>query len=120
MPNAVQTTTELMVATANTASIAGVVGAFAPHLGGYLVAAWLSGIVVNLLTGHKAELLPWLAGHMDVNALDLTGCPPDLAADTEVSAAENVKRVVRNGEGQSPWHAAAFLEMKTVWHPIGV
>jgi hypothetical protein len=31
--------------------IAGVVVAFAPHLGGYLVAAWLSGIVVNLLTG---------------------------------------------------------------------
>ena len=30
------------------------------------------------------------------------------------------KRIVRNGDGQSPWHAASFLELKTVWHPIGV
>ncbi len=40
--------------------------------------------------------------------------------ELEQLAAENVKRVVRNGDGQSPWHAAAYLELKTVWHPIGV
>jgi hypothetical protein len=56
---------------------------------------------------------------MDVNALDLTGVGGD-RVELERLAAENVKRVVRNGEGQSPWHAAAFLELKTVWHPIGV
>jgi len=77
------------------------------------------GGVVNLLTGRKRELCPVLAAHMDVNALDLAGAV-DGVEELERLAAENVKRVVRNGDGQSPWHAAAFLEMKTVWHPIGV
>jgi len=77
------------------------------------------GGVVNVLTGRKDELSPVLAAHMDVNAIDLSGVDGD-RAELERLAAENVKRVVRNGEGQSPWHAAAFLEMKTVWHPIGV
>jgi acyl-CoA reductase-like NAD-dependent aldehyde dehydrogenase len=77
------------------------------------------GGVVNLLTGRKRELAPVLVGHMDVNAVDLAGADGD-AAELEGLAADNVKRVVRNGEGQSPLHAAAFLELKTVWHPIGV
>ncbi len=76
------------------------------------------GGVVNLLTGRQAELAPVLAGHMDVNALDLAGAEDE--AELGRLAADNVKRVVRNGDGQSPWHAAAFLELKTVWHPIGV
>jgi acyl-CoA reductase-like NAD-dependent aldehyde dehydrogenase len=78
------------------------------------------GGVVNILTGFSAELAPVLAGHMDVNALDLTGA--DGAADElERLAAENVKRVVRgSADGQSPWEAAAFLELKTVWHPLGL
>jgi acyl-CoA reductase-like NAD-dependent aldehyde dehydrogenase len=74
---------------------------------------------VNVVTGQKAELAPVLAAHMDVNALDLAGVDGD-SAELERLAAENVKRVVRNGDGQSPWHAAAYLELKTVWHPIGV
>jgi acyl-CoA reductase-like NAD-dependent aldehyde dehydrogenase len=77
------------------------------------------GGVVNVLTGRKSELCPVLAAHMDVNAVDLAGVDGD-RAELERLAAENVKRVVRNGEGQSPWHAAAYLEMKTVWHPIGL
>jgi acyl-CoA reductase-like NAD-dependent aldehyde dehydrogenase len=77
------------------------------------------GGVVNILTGYRRELAPVLAGHMDVNALDLAGVEGD-RAELERLAADNVKRVVRNGAGRSPWHAAAFLEMKTVWHPIGV
>jgi acyl-CoA reductase-like NAD-dependent aldehyde dehydrogenase len=79
----------------------------------------LPGGVVNVLTGRKDELAPVLAAHMDVNALDLAGVDGG-REELEQLAAENVKRVVRNGEGQSPWHAAAFLELKTVWHPIGV
>jgi acyl-CoA reductase-like NAD-dependent aldehyde dehydrogenase len=79
----------------------------------------LPGGAVNLVTGHKHELAPVLAAHMDVNALDLAGIDGD-SAELERLAAENVKRVVRNGDGQSPWHAAAYLELKTVWHPIGV
>ena len=77
------------------------------------------GGVVNVLTGRKGELCPVLAGHMDVNALDLGGVDGDVT-DLERLAAANVKRVVRDGGGLSPWHAAAFLELKTVWHPIGV
>ena len=77
------------------------------------------GGVVNLLTGRKRELAPVLAAHMDVNALDLAGAEGD-AAELERLAADNVKRIARNGDGQSPWHAAAYLELKTVWHPIGV
>jgi acyl-CoA reductase-like NAD-dependent aldehyde dehydrogenase len=79
----------------------------------------VSGGAVNILTGRKSELSPVLAGHMDVNAIDLAGVDGD-RVELERLAAENVKRVVRNGEGQSPWHAAAYLELKTVWHPIGV
>jgi acyl-CoA reductase-like NAD-dependent aldehyde dehydrogenase len=80
----------------------------------------LPGGVVNLLTGYRSEMAPILAGHMDVNALDLAGADGDVA-ELERLAAENVKRVVRGSvNGQSPWEVASFLELKTVWHPIGV
>lgn len=74
----------------------------------------------NILTGFQDELAPWLAGHMDVNAIDLTGVA-GTSAELERLAAENVKRVVRSSpDAQSPWEIAAFLELKTVWHPIGL
>ncbi|MFL6012629.1 MAG: aldehyde dehydrogenase family protein [Gaiellaceae bacterium] len=77
------------------------------------------GGVVNILTGHKRELAPWLASHMDVNALDLTGADGE-SPELERAAAENVKRVVRgDADAQSPWDIASFLELKTVWHPVG-
>lgn len=78
--------------------------------------------VVNLLTGHALELAPWLASHMDVNAIDLTGAPPEIVTDAEVAAADNVKRIVRSGTAdlQSPLLIAAFTETKTVWHPKGL
>jgi len=77
------------------------------------------GGVVNLLTGHRSELAPWLASHMDVNAIDVTGAN-GLRADLERAAAENVKRVVTGeADGQSLHDISAFLELKTVWHPIG-
>ena len=80
----------------------------------------LPGGVVNMLTGLKSELAPWLAGHMDVNAIDLGGVDGD-SPELERLAAENVKRVVHGApDDQSPWEIAGFLELKTVWHPIGV
>ena len=74
--------------------------------------------VVNVLTGIRDELAPVVAAHMDVNAIDVTGADGDAAA-LEVLAAENVKRVVRAREDRSPWEIGAFMELKTVWHPIG-
>jgi acyl-CoA reductase-like NAD-dependent aldehyde dehydrogenase len=75
--------------------------------------------VVNLLTGQRGELAPWLASHMDVNAIDLTGAD-GLRRQLEEAAAENVKRiVVGRPDSQSLYEISAFLEMKTVWHPIG-
>ncbi len=84
------------------------------------------GGVVNILTGQVRELVPWLAGHMDVNAIDVTGVPDDLIADVETLAAENVKRVHHSPhadpfstESQTPYEVTALMEMKTVWHPMG-
>ena len=84
------------------------------------------GGVVNVLTGVKTELIPWLASHMDVNAVDLTGVPDHLIAEVEAAAAGNVKRTVRGGSAdfldevaQSPYDIIDFMEMKTVWHPMG-
>ena len=91
----------------------------------------LPGGVVNLLTGFAAELAGPLAAHLDVNALDLGGLDLALYREAELAAAENVKRVVppvklsardwlSDTKGQDPYWIAAFLEVKTVWHPIGV
>ncbi|MGB0100886.1 MAG: aldehyde dehydrogenase family protein [Nocardioides sp.] len=87
------------------------------------------GGVVNILTGSAATLAPWLASHMDVNAIDLTGIAGDatLAVELEVAAADNLKRVRRAPAAEPDWTLdpglepmTAFLEIKTVWHPIGV
>jgi acyl-CoA reductase-like NAD-dependent aldehyde dehydrogenase len=90
--------------------------------------------VINLLTGIRRELVPVLAGHMDVNAIDTWGVPAELRAAVEESAMESVKRLSRpprsaasaafdwldDQRAQRPEWIAAFLEMKTVWHPIGM
>jgi acyl-CoA reductase-like NAD-dependent aldehyde dehydrogenase len=92
----------------------------AVELAEVLATSDVPGGVVNLLTGYRSELAPVLAGHMDVNALDLAGADGEVA-ELEQLAADNVKRVVRgSADSQSPWEVAAFLELKTVWHPIGV
>jgi acyl-CoA reductase-like NAD-dependent aldehyde dehydrogenase len=78
------------------------------------------GGVINVLTGSPGELVPWLAAHMDVNAIDLTGCPEDLIPEAERAAADNVKRVHRAGPAEQHLsEITAFVEFKTVWHPMG-
>jgi acyl-CoA reductase-like NAD-dependent aldehyde dehydrogenase len=91
------------------------------------------GGVVNLLTGLKRELVPVLAAHVDVDSLDVWGVPPDMRTEVEKLASEDIKRIARRPAGVSdarfdwlddraaerPEWIASWLEMKTVWHPIG-
>jgi acyl-CoA reductase-like NAD-dependent aldehyde dehydrogenase len=98
----------------------------AVSLGEVLATSDVPGGVINLLTGFAAELVPWLAGHMDVNAIDVTGVPDELMPKVDELAAENVKRVHRaadadpfSPEAQSPYEITALMEFKTVWHPMG-
>jgi acyl-CoA reductase-like NAD-dependent aldehyde dehydrogenase len=92
------------------------------------------GGVVNVLTGLKRELVPVLAAHVDVDALDTWGVPDDMRTEIELLAADDIKRILRrptkvadarfdwldDRAAERPEWIAAFLEMKTVWHPIGV
>lgn len=86
----------------------------------------LPGGVVNVLTGPQAEIAPWLASHMDVDALDLTGVEDaELARNLEIAAADNLKRVRRPAVEDLIATPALdrmtdFLETKTVWHPMGI
>ncbi len=88
------------------------------------------GGVINLISGLKNELVPWLAAHMDVNAIDATGVAAENIAAVQKTAAENVKRFVHfdadeigwsdERRSQSPYAIFEFQEMKTVWHPMGM
>ena len=97
-------------------------------LGEVMATSDLPGGVVNVLTGQVAEIAPWLASHMDVNGIDLTGVTDAaLAASLEEAAAENLKRVRRAPTEATDWllepgldRMTTFLETKTVWHPIGL
>lgn len=82
---------------------------------------------INILTGDPADIMPWLATHADVNALDLTGITSaELITQLESDAAGTVKRV-RTAPADPDFYATptlsrvrAFTEIKTVWHPMGV
>lgn len=97
-------------------------------LGEVMATSDLPGGVVNVLTGSVAEVAPWLASHMDVNGLDLTGVEDAaLATSLEAAAADNLKRVRRAPQAEVDWLATPgtdrmtdWLETKTVWHPIGI
>ena len=104
----------------------GLVSRIAPALTGGNAVVALASESMPLAAVELAEVIAtsdvpggWLASHMDVNAIDLTGAD-GLRADLEVAAAENVKRVVLGQpDSQSLYEISAFLELKTVWHPIG-
>ena len=99
-------------------------------LGEVLATSDVPGGVVNVLTGRTAELAPVLAGHMDVNALELAGAVDADGVgwgELEALAADTVKRVRRPDADTEPtWRTdaslaqiVAFTETKTVWHPKG-
>ena len=76
--------------------------------------------VVNILTGKSAELAPWFASHMDIDGLDISGLEAKLVAEIKKAGAQNLKRIHSFKEISSPVRILAFMESKTVWHPIGV
>ncbi|MFC4032796.1 aldehyde dehydrogenase family protein [Streptomyces polygonati] len=117
-----------VIATGNTAVVVAAERAPLPalSLGEVLATSDVPAGVVNILSGRTAELAGPLASHQDVNALDLTGAPADLATELERAAADNLKRVRRPSPTED-WTAdpgtgrlTAWLETKTVWHPMGV
>ena len=76
--------------------------------------------VVNILTGKSAELAPWFASHMDIDGLDISGLDAKLVTEIKKSGAQNLKRIHSFKDISSPARILAFMESKTVWHPIGV
>ena len=78
------------------------------------------GGVVNILTGSSAELAPWVGSHMYIDGVDASGLNPAQEKDLRIAGADNLKRIFRFKESQSPQRVLSFMENKTVWHPIGV
>jgi acyl-CoA reductase-like NAD-dependent aldehyde dehydrogenase len=76
--------------------------------------------VVNILTGITAELAPWMASHMDVDAIDASGLSPAQEKEARLEGIENLKRIFAFNGDQTPQRVLAFMENKTVWHPIGI
>jgi acyl-CoA reductase-like NAD-dependent aldehyde dehydrogenase len=80
--------------------------------------------VINILTGSANEMLPTLAEHMDVNALFLSNTSNEIVKSTQLSAVDNLKRVVLRNEdwiqekAQGIAFISSFQEIKTTWHPI--
>ncbi|MDP9609448.1 aldehyde dehydrogenase family protein [Streptomyces demainii] len=116
-----------VIATGNTAVVVASETSPLPalSLGEVLATSDLPGGVVNILSGRTAEIAVPLAAHQDVNAIDLTGAGEALAKELEIAAADNLKRVLR--PQPVDWAAdpgtgrlLAFLETKTVWHPMGL
>jgi acyl-CoA reductase-like NAD-dependent aldehyde dehydrogenase len=89
----------------------------------------LPGGVVNLLTGKRAELVPHVASHMDVNAVvDGVGVP-ELSAKLQGGTAINLKRYANHSlapkdwftsKAEDPYWILDTIEFKTAWHPIGL
>ena len=93
-------------------------------LGEVLATSDVPGGVVNILTGDVAEMLPTLAGHMDVNALCLAKIPTELMVSAQESAIDNLKRCIiqtqtfSEASAQGMQYITDFQEIKTTWHPI--
>ena len=96
--------------------------------GEMLATSDLPGGVVNLLTGLRKELVPTFATHAGLRAVDAAGCSPEEIRTLAVGAAGSVKRLRTRAAGEIDWTSeraqgveeiAAFVEFKTVWHPIG-
>ena len=77
------------------------------------------GGVINILTGKKEEIAPWMASHMDIDGLDISGVALKFHGEIRIAGAENLKRIY-SFTSADPGRILAYLENKTVWHPIGL
>jgi len=75
--------------------------------------------VVNILSGKKDEIAPWMASHMDIDGFDISGLTAKSHGAIRIAGAENLKRIY-SFKSADPGRILAFLENKTVWHPIGL
>jgi acyl-CoA reductase-like NAD-dependent aldehyde dehydrogenase len=87
----------------------------------------LPGGVVNILTGKRAELVPHIASHMDVNAIVDGAGDAELSAKLQAGVAINLKRYAKHAatdwftaKVEDPYRILDTVEFKTAWHPIGV
>ena len=75
--------------------------------------------VINILSGKKDEIAPWMASHMDIDGFDISGLAAKSHGTIRIAGAENLKRIY-SFKSADPGRILAFLENKTVWHPIGL
>jgi acyl-CoA reductase-like NAD-dependent aldehyde dehydrogenase len=80
----------------------------------------LPGGVVNILTGKRAELAPWVGSHMEIDGVDVAGLSKKQEEELKLVGADNLKRVFRFNPENHPERILSFMEQKTVWHPIGI
>ncbi|HEY3931838.1 MAG TPA: aldehyde dehydrogenase family protein [Verrucomicrobiae bacterium] len=87
----------------------------------------LPGGVINILTGKRAELVPHIATHMDVNAIVDGAGDPEISAKLQAGVATNLKRYSNHAatdwfsaKVEDPYWILDTVEFKTAWHPIGV
>jgi len=89
----------------------------------------LPGGVINLLTGKRAELVPHIASHMDVNAVVDGSGDADLSVKLQGGVAINLKRYASHSLAPEAWFTSTpespywiqdTVEFKTAWHPIGL
>jgi acyl-CoA reductase-like NAD-dependent aldehyde dehydrogenase len=118
-----------VIAAGNSAIVIAPIGANAPLAIAFAEAVATSDVpagIVNVLTGMRSELAPWIASHRDIAGVAGAQLPAAEAAALEAGAAENLKRVALFRDApkfdddafwHSPWAIQPFVEIKTVWHP---
>jgi acyl-CoA reductase-like NAD-dependent aldehyde dehydrogenase len=87
--------------------------------------------VINIISGYRKELVSTLSGHMDVNSIDLSYQDAEIKKLIKTNCANNVKRfnfvtkeqlgkIYKNEEFENIREIDKFIEIKTVWHTMGL
>lgn len=76
--------------------------------------------VVNILTGKVDQFVTWVGSHMEIDGVDASGLSKKDLVEIKELGAENLKRVHSFNEAKSTKRMVNFMEIKTVWHTIGI